>query len=467
GRGHRVTDPALTRALAGREALIARLADLIACPSVSVEPGAEAGMEAARTQFEGFLAGAGFANIRRLQGGGHPAIAAEWMGADGTPTLLVYGHYDVQPADPLDQWTTAPFEAAVRDGRIYGRGAADDKGPLLVALSALAAVLAEDGRLPVNIRILIEGEEELGSRTLEQILHLHKAQLACDAVLSADGARWRADLPTLNMATRGIGTLEFSVRTAAKDLHSGRYGGVVPNALHVLSGMLAALHDGDGRITIPGFYEGLADPAPELRAELAAIPFDAADWLAETGAEPIGEAGFTTLERLWLRPCLDVNGVTGGYAGPGSKTVIPAEAHAKLSLRLVHGQDPDRIRQALIEHLHRLSPPCATLSVTADSAWTAATEVPRDHPLLAAARKALLRTTGQNPVLVRIGASLPICDIVRRVLGCDVVMFSFATADENFHAPDEFFRLSAIDEGLAAWIALLRELETGQGLAGQ
>jgi len=460
-----MTDPALTRALAGRQTLIAQLSDLIACPSVSADPASEPGMEAARRLFEAFLAETGFHHIRRLDGGGHPAIAAEWMGAPGRPTLLVYGHYDVQPPDPLDRWTTPPFAASIRDGRIHGRGAADDKGPLLVALAALAAVLAEDGGLPVNVRILIEGEEELGSRSLERILSDHLETLACDAVLSADGARWRADLPTLNMATRGIGTLEFSVRTAAKDLHSGRYGGVVPNALHVISCILAALHDDQGRVTIPNFYDGIADPDVALREELAAIPFSVDDWLAGAGAAPVGEAGFGTLERLWLRPCLDVNGLYGGYCGPGSKTVIPSEAHAKLSLRLVPGQHPENIRSSLVAHLKALCPDHADLAVSTDSLWTAATAVRRDHPLLKAAGDALARTSGAAPLLVRIGASLPICDIVRRILGCDVVMFSFATADENFHAPDEFFRLSSIDEGLAAWIALLRVLEGSENLS--
>ncbi len=402
------------------------------------------------------IAEAGFLNIRRLEAGGHPAVFAEWLDAPGRPTILVYGHYDVQPPDPLELWHAPPFEPAEREGRLYGRGVADDKGPCLVAVEALAALLAEEGRLPINVKLLIEGEEELGSRTLERLLTRHCELLSADAVLSADGARWRPDLPTINVASRGIGGLEVTLRTAGKDLHSGRYGGVVRNALHVLADILGSLHSPAGQVAVPGFYDGVAEPSVEERDELAGIPFDAADWLAPTGASEFGEVGYTTLERLWLRPCLDVNGMWGGYQGTGAKTVIPAEAHAKLSVRLVPGQDPTWIEQALRTHLLAKCPAGAQMEVTSHTGWSSAHAVPADHPLLLAAEAALEETGGTRPLRIRIGASLPLTDIVARVLGLDVIMFSFATADEDFHAPNEFFRLSAIPEGLTAWISLLR-----------
>ena len=453
-----MSDAAEARALAALPAIHDRLAALIAAPSVSADPAAQAGMEAARCLIEARLAEAGFTALRRLDGGGHPAIYAEWCGAPGRPTLLVYGHYDVQPPDPLDQWRSPPFEATVRDGRVFGRGAADDKGPCLIAIEAMAALLATEGRLPVNVRLLIEGEEEVGSSSLPAILDAHRALLAADAVLSADGARWRPDLPSVNVGSRGSGGLELRLHTAAKDLHSGRYGGIVPNALHAMAGLVAGLHGPDGRIAVPGFYEGVVAPGPAERAALAAIPLDDAAMATEVGAQPHGEAGFTTLERLWLRPCLDVNGLWGGYQGPGSKTVIPSTAHAKITVRLVEGQDPARVRDALRAHLRAACPPWARLEIIEERNWTAAATVPGDHPLLLAAEATLEAIGGTKPLRVRIGASLPLTDMVAAGLGLDTVMFSFATADEDFHAPNECLRLSAIPEGLRAWIALLRRL---------
>lgn len=453
-----MSDPALAHALARLPQITARLGDWVRCASVSADPAHEAGMEAARRLAEGWLRAAGFARVERLEAGGHPAVTAEWTGAPGRPTLLVYGHYDVQPADPAEAWQSPPFAPEIRAGRLHGRGAADDKGPCLIAIEALAALLATEGRLPVNVKLLIEGEEELGSRSLGALLDRHRDRLAADAVLSADGARWRADLPTINVASRGMGGLALRLRTAGKDLHSGRYGGTVPNALHALVRLLATLHDAEGRVAVPGFYDGVVPPSAAGRAELAAIPFDAAEWLAAAGAEAQGEAGFDTLERLWLRPCLDVNGLWGGHAGPGVKTVIPAEAGARLTVRLVPGQEPEAVAAALRRHLAAACPPGARLEITDEAGWTAAHAVDPAHPLLAAAEASLAAVHGRRPLRVRIGATLPLADIVARRLGLDLVMFSFATADEDFHAPDEGFRLSAIPEGLAAWIDLLRRV---------
>lgn len=348
-----MTDAVLAQALSRRDALRARLAEFVACPSVGADPAQAEGMEAARLLVEARLAEMGFEGLRRLEsGGGQPAIYAERMDAPGRPTLLVYAHYDVQPPEPLAPWRSPPFEATERDGRLYGRGVSDDKGPMLIALEALAAFVATEGRLPVNVKLLIEGEEETGSPSLPGILAAHRDLLAADAVLSADGARWRPDLVSLNAGSRGNGGFEIRLRTASKDLHSGRYGGIVPNALHVLSRLVASLHDDEGRIAAPGFYDGVTPPSPELRAELAEIPADMDAHLAEIGAVPTGEAGFSTLERLWLRPTLDVNGMWGGHVGAGAKTVIPCEAQAKITMRLVPGQRPSACAR-------RCSPICA------------------------------------------------------------------------------------------------------------
>ena len=358
----------------------------------------------------------------------------------------------------MDKWDTPPFEAVEREGRLYGRGISDDKGPMMIALDTLAAFVAVEGRLPVNVKLLIEGEEETGSPSLPGILETHRDLLAADAVLSADGARWRPDLVALNVGSRGNTGFEMRVQTAGRDLHSGRYGGIVANPLHVLASLVASLHDAQGAIRAPGFYDGVADPTPTERAEIAAIPYDEDDAFAAIAAKPHGEAGYSTLERLWMRPTLDVNGLWGGYTGVGSKTVIPNEAFAKITMRLVPGQDPETAKQAVLSHLKSQVPPYATLEIYGDRGQGGANAVPPDHPLLKAAVAALEHTTGQTPLKVRIGASLPLTEIVSRVMGLDTVMFSFAVADENFHAPNEFFRLSSIPDGLAAWVQILRQI---------
>ena len=454
-------DLVLAHALAQQPHLIATLKALVACPSVGADPAMAQGMEDARQIVEARLDAMGFENRQRLtpaDGSGQPALFAQRLDAPGKPTLLVYAHYDVQPSDPLDKWATPPFEAMERDGRLYGRGISDDKGPMIIALDALAAFVAVEGQLPVNVKLLIEGEEETGSPSLPAILETHRDLLAADAVLSADGARWRTDLVSLNVGSRGNTGFEIRVQTAGQDLHSGRYGGIVANPLHVLSTMIAGLHDAHGHITAPGFYDGVAEPTEAEREEISAIPYDERAAFDAITAHPVGEMGYSTLERLWMRPTLDINGMWGGYTGAGPKTVIPSEAFAKLTMRLVPGQDPQTAKQAIIDHLRSLLPPYATLDVFGDRGLVGAYAVPPGHPLLGAAVSALEHTTGSTPLKIRIGATLPLTEIISRVLGLDTVMFSFAVSDENFHAPNEFFRLSSIPDGLAAWVQVIRQV---------
>jgi acetylornithine deacetylase/succinyl-diaminopimelate desuccinylase-like protein len=456
-----MTDPVLAHALNQSPQLIETLKALVACPSVGADPAMAQGMEDARQIIEARLDAMGFQHRQRLtpaDGSGEPAIYGERMDAPGRPTILIYAHYDVQPSDPLDKWNTPPFEAVERDGRLYGRGISDDKGPMMIALDTLAAFVAVEGQLPINVKILIEGEEETGSPSLPGIFETYRELLTADAVLSADGARWRPDLVALNIGSRGNAGFEVRVRTASQDLHSGRYGGIVANPLHVLSMLIASLHDAQSHITSLGFYDGVAEPTNAERTEIAAIPYDEDDAFAAIGARPHGEAGYSTLERLWMRPTIDVNGMWGGYTGAGSKTVIPNEAFAKLTMRLVPGQDPQRAKQAVIDHLQAQLPVGATLEIYGDRGQAGAYAVPPDQPLLGAAVSALEQTTGQSPLKVRIGASLPLTEIVSRILGLDTVMFSFALSDENFHAPNEFFRLSSITDGLAAWVEIMRQI---------
>lgn len=451
-----MTDAVLARLLADRDGFVARLAELVACPSVSTDPAYAEGMAAARAWWRARLAALGFAEVQEVAAGGHPAVAARWHGAGAeAPTLLVYGHYDVQPPDPEAAWLSPPFVLTSRGGRLHARGISDDKGPSLLAVEALGAYLAVEGALPVNVTVLLEGEEEVGSATLARILQSRPDLFAADAVLSADGARWRADLPTMTTGTRGLAALEVSLRTAAKDLHSGRYGGVAPNATHAMARLLATLHDAAGDIAVAGFLDGVPPVTEAERASLARIPFDVAAHDASIGMAPSGRSPAEFLERLWLQPTLDVNGMWGGYTGIGGKTVIPAEAHAKLSMRLVPGQQPERAAAAVAAHLRAHCPPGATLTVQPTRDGSLATSLHPDHPLLRVAEAALEETTGAVPLRVRMGASLPLTDIVRR-LGLGTVMFSFATADEDFHAPNENWRESAIEEGFRAWVALIR-----------
>lgn len=454
-----MTDTVLAALLHDRAGFVARLGALVACPSVSTDSAYKEGMADARGWWRAHLTALGFQNAREIAAGGHPAVTAHWHGAGtAAPTLLVYGHYDVQPPDPLPAWASPPFTLTARDGRLFARGVADDKGPSLLAIEALGAFLRVEGRLPINVTILLEGEEEIGSRTLAGILEAHRDALRADAVLSADGARWRADMPTMTVATRGLAALEFSVRTAAKDLHSGRYGGVARNAAQEMARILATLRDAAGEIAVPGFREGIPPVTNAQRAALAAIPYDVAAHDASIGAVPSGYGTAEFLERLWLQPTLDINGMWAGYTGEGGKTVIPDSAHAKLSARLVPGQDPARVTQALAAHLRAVAGPGVALTITRTRDGTRATEVAADHKLLIAAEGALRDTTGVAPIRVRMGATLPLTDIVARVLGIDTVMFSFATADEDFHAPNEGWRESAIEEGFAAWVALIRRV---------
>ncbi|WP_169566423.1 M20/M25/M40 family metallo-hydrolase [Sneathiella limimaris] len=439
------------------EAFLNRLKNYLACQSVSTDPAYREEMNKARSFLKEHLIDIGFSNIQELDGGigGHNALYAEWLAKPGKPTLLIYGHYDVQPPDPLDQWISDPFDMQERDGRLYARGISDDKGPTLIALEALRCHMAAQGELPFNVKILLEGEEETGSPSLPNILSQNRELLAANAILSADGARWRADLTAINVGSRGNGGFELSIKTADLDLHSGRYGGAVPNALHEMARIIACLHDDKNKVTIPGFYDDVIMPDAETEADLHAIEFDGQGWTANIGSVEFGEEGYSTLQRLWDRPTLEVNGLWGGYQGAGSKTVIPNEAHAKITMRLVPGQDPEKIRASAKAYIQGLCPDGVELTISGDRGWTRAYAVPAKHPLLLAAETALEKTLGEKPLRVRVGATLPLSDLVLGTLGIDTVMFSFSTADEQFHAPNEFLRLSAVKEGVEAWIKLL------------
>src|SRR6266511_2774766 len=366
--------------------------------------------------------------------------------------MIVYGHYDVQPPDPLDQWHSDPWTATLRDGRLYARGVSDDKGPMLIPIEVARAFFAVAGRLPVNIKFMFEGEEEIGSRHLDAFIAEHKALLAADAVLSADGAMWRIDEPSLTVASRGLCALELTLTAASKDLHSGRHGGGVANPLHAMAELIASLHEPNGRVAVAGFYDEVRELTQAGRDAIAALPYDERAYLMQIDAPSVfGEPGYTTLERQWTRPTLEINGMWGGYQGPGQKTVIPREAHAKITCRLVPDQHPDEVLARVAHHLEAHVPAGTRLSVSLVDHGSRAAHIAADHFVLQAADRALQATYGVRPLLVRSGGTVPIAELFQRHMALDTIFFSFSTADEDFHAPNEFFRVHRLHEGLEAW----------------
>ncbi len=459
--------PVLARLAQAHDRVLAELVAFASIPSVSADPAHAADVRAAARWVAARLEAAGPFTVRTLDTPGSPVVYAEWLGAPrgGAPTILVYGHYDVQPEDPIERWLSPPFEPTLRDGRLYGRGVSDDKGPLLIPIAVAEAFFAEHGRLPLNVKFLLEGEEEVGSRHLEGVLREHGARFAADVVVSADGAMWRIDEPSITVACRGLCELEVTVRGPAKDLHSGRHGGSVVNPLHALARLIASLHDAGDRVAVAGFYDAVRELSPAERAEIAALPFDEAAYLRQVGAAAAsGERGYSTLERQWTRPTIEVNGMWGGYQGPGPKTIVPAEAHAKLTCRLVPDQDPDEVVALVKRHLERHAPSGARLTVTPGGFGARPARIARDHWIVKAAEAALERVCGVRPLVVRMGGTVPVAAMLERLLGLATVYFSFSTGDEDFHAPNEFIRLHRLHEGLAAWAHLWDILGRERGI---
>ena len=363
---------------------------------MSTDSAYRAGMTAAADWVADQLTRAGIHNVQIMPTARHPVVYGEWLDAPGAPTILVYGHYDVQPPDPLDKWVSPPFSPQVREGRLYGRGVSDDKGPMFIPLKVAEAFLAVQGSLPVNVKFLFEGEEEIGSPSLEGFIREHASLLAADFALSADGAMWRIEEPSVTVASRGITGLEFTLTGAAKDLHSGRHGGAVANPLHAMAQLVASLHTADGRVAVDGFYADVVELTPEERAAIAALPFDPAGYLAQTGAPAaFGEPGYSTLERMWARPTLEVNGMWGGYQGEGGKTVIPSTAHAKLTCRLVPDQNPTDIADKVMRHLTAHTPPGVQLSIHRERHDALPYRIPADHPGLEVAAAVLEQVYGR------------------------------------------------------------------------
>lgn len=438
-----------------------QLAEFVAIPTVSTDP-AHAGDVRRGAEWVALrLQAAGPIRVEIVETGGHPAVLGRWDGAEGAPTFLVYGHLDVQPPDPLSAWASPPFELTEREGRWYARGVSDDKASMLIPILVAEAFFAH-GAPPVNLRFLFEAEEEVGSPHLAGVIRERRDALACDGVLSADGGMWRADVPSLTTSARGMAALEIVARGPGKDLHSGRHGGAIRNPVQALAELLATLHE-DGRVAVEGFYDGVVPPSEDALAELADLPFDEEAYLREIGAPaPYGEPGYPTLARLWHRPTLELSGIGGGYQGAGVKTVLPSCAFAKITCRLVTGQDPRRVTDAIRAHLEANRPDGVDLDVTVEAAGAPAYAIPRDHPLLHAATAVLTGVFGRPPVQVGMGASVPIVTDFRDALGAETLFFSFSTADEDIHAPNEFYRPERFTLGLEAWARLWARLASGE-----
>jgi acetylornithine deacetylase/succinyl-diaminopimelate desuccinylase-like protein len=447
-----VDDRVLAHLRANRQRILGKLVEFASIPSVSTDPAHAADIDRAARWVAAEVAAAGPFTVRTLPTAGNPVVYGEWLGAPGKRTVLVYGHYDVQPADPLEKWHSPPWTPTMRDGRLYARGVSDDKGPMLIPIAVAEAFFATAGSLPVNVKFMFEGEEEIGSRHLDAFVQQYKELLVADVVVSADGAMWRIDEPSLTVASRGLCGLELTLTAASKDLHSGRHGGGVANPLHAMAALIASLHERNGRVAVAGFYDEVRELSSGERAALARLPYDERAYLAQVGAPAtFGEHGYTTLERQWTRPTLEVNGMWGGYQGPGQKTVIPSEAHAKITCRLVPDQDPDEVAARVRRHLESHLPPGARLTLTIADHGSRAAHITRDHFALKAADFALRATYGVRPLVVRMGGTVPISELFQRHMGLDTVFFSFSTADEDFHAPNEFFRVHRLHEGLEAW----------------
>jgi acetylornithine deacetylase/succinyl-diaminopimelate desuccinylase-like protein len=455
---------AIAYARAHRQRFVDELCEFLRIPSVSAQPEHRQDVERAAHWLCQKLVSAGFPSAKVLPTPGHPVVLAEWLAAGpAAPTLLVYGHYDVQPPEPLDEWRTAPFEPTVVGQDVFARGASDDKGQAYLYVKAIEALGAAHGAPPVNVKCLFEGEEEIGSQHLEPFVREHAAELASDVAAVSDTHILGKDMPCIVYALRGIACVEIEVTGPDHDLHSGIYGGAVNNPLHGLCRIVARLHDAQGRVTIPGFYDRVRPLEPEERADLGRVPFDRSAWLAEAGVSADwGEAGYSIVERTTARPTLDLNGIWGGYTGVGAKTVLPSKAFAKLSMRLVADQDPAHIVELLRSYLAELTPPELSLELRSLHLGEGAV-VARDSAALRAADQAYARAFGKAPVFVREGGSIPVVAMLKKVLGIDTVLMGFGLPDDRLHSPNEKFHLPNFAKGIETVIHFMSHLSAAHG----
>jgi acetylornithine deacetylase/succinyl-diaminopimelate desuccinylase-like protein len=427
-------------------------------PSISALPAHADDCRRAAGWLAEALGQAGLEHAEVAETGGHPVVYADWLHAPGAPTVLVYGHYDVQPVDPLELWTSPPFEPAIVGDRLVARGAADDKGHIHAHLMAAAALLATRGAIPVNVKYLFEGEEESGSVHLDRWLESNRERLVADVVVISDTGFFEGNRPAITIGLRGLMYAQIDVQGTPVDVHSGGYGGVIENPANALAQIIAALKGPDGRVRIPGFYDDVVALTDEERAAIDALPFDEEAYRQRVGVPAlVGEVGFSVLERKGARPTLDVNGIWGGFTGEGAKTIIPAHAHAKVSCRLVSSQDPERIFELFSAYVEEIAPPGVTVKVqTLHGGRPSLT--PTSHPATHAAARALEATFGQAPVYIREGGSIPVCASFEAILGLPVVLLGFTQPDEHAHAPNEWIDLNNYETGIRMFARMWDEL---------
>ena len=427
-------------------------------PSISSDPAHQPDMTRMADLLSTKLHELGFDKVQTISTKGHPAVFGEWCDQPDKPTVLIYGHYDVQPVDPVDLWTAPPFEPEVRGDKLYARGAVDDKGQVYIHLAAVASWFKSGEKPPLNIKFIIEGEEEVGSVNFKELVTEHKDLLGADYVLISDTPMLKKGLPSIAYGLRGLAYLQIDLVGSKSDLHSGSFGGVVANPINVLTKMLASLKDDKGRVAIPGFYDDAVEISAAEHDGLSKLPFDENEFADAIGAPALtGEAGFTRLEQLWARPTLDINGIWGGFQGPGAKTVIPAEAHAKLSMRLVPNQDWQKITKQVLAHLIAITPESVEISITpmhGGRGYLAGI----DSPAIQAAKAALAEGFGTEAVLTREGGSIPIVPMLAEVLNAEVLLVGFGLPDQNAHAPDENLDLENFHKGIRSLVILYQNL---------
>ncbi|HZN60479.1 MAG TPA: dipeptidase [Planctomycetota bacterium] len=442
---------------AQRKQALEELMELLKIPSVSTDPSRKDDMQrCAQFVLEKLRAAGLEASI--LDTGGHPAVYGERLDAPGKPTLLVYGHYDVQPPEPLELWRNGPFTPTVEGEYLVARGSTDDKGQSFALVKGIEAAVQVHGRLPINVKVLIEGEEEIGSPHLGPLIRREKRRLACDYVVIADSSQLAKDIPAITYGLKGLVYLEVIVRGAAKDLHSGSYGGAVANPANVLARLIAACQGPYGKVAIPGFYDDVRPLDPQERAEFAKLPFNEAAFREETGApELVGEEGYTTLERKWARPTFDVNGLVSGFTGEGAKTVLPSVARAKFSMRLVPDQEPEKIAALAREFLQEMAPRGVSIEIL-DHHGARPVLVPRTGKGVQAAVRAYTRGFGREPVFIREGGSIPVVNTFQAELGAPSLLLGLGLPDDDAHAPNEKFRIPDFYRGISTMAALVEEL---------
>ena len=439
---------------------VGELLDFVRIPSVSADAAHAADVVTAGEWVVARMQAAGIENVAMMPTAGHPVVYGDWLhaGAD-KPTILIYGHFDVQPAEPFDLWQTPPFAPEIRDDKVFGRCASDDKGGMLIPILSAEALLKTTGRLPVNVKFFFEGQEEIGSPNLRPWIAANRALLKADMIFSADGSQWSVEEPCLTTALKGLVACEVTVTGAKGDQHSGMMGGGIANPIQGLSEIIAGMKGTDGKIKVAGFYDDVIDLTASDRAAIARVPFDAAQYIADLGVPAVfGEEGYSTRERLWARPTFELNGIWGGWQGNGIKTVLPAQAFAKITCRLVANQRPDAIFALLKAHIEAHCPPGLKVDVERLAGSADPFLVPSGHNSSSAAAEVLTEVYGKAPYLTRSGGSIPVMTMLLNELGVHATVFAFGMNDENLHAPNEFFRLTNFRTGQTAYCKLLERL---------